>query len=253
MDENMRSGHPGIPGFGHRCPLTPRRLLPLLSVLYLGLLEEALAAEDGSSTEAGTGLAFLNLIVAMARLISRAALLVLLATLLLVGSAVRLAASSKSGLADVDSTAEERAPEEDGGELVEEEGQVEGELEGSGDPVDEKDVVVLGAADFAEFVMSNQYVLAEFYAPWCGHCQSLTPEYARAATALKASSGVVLAKVDAVEHSDLAQEYGVEGYPTLYFFVDGEKRPYNGGRTRFVFCLGAQVGSREKCQHLLLR
>lgn len=90
-------------------------------------------------------------------------------------------------------------------------------------------MVVLGAKDFADFVKSNKYVLAEFYAPWCGHCKSLAPEYAKAATALK-DSGAKLAKVDATEHSDLAQEYGVEGYPTMFFFVDGEKRPYNGGR-----------------------
>jgi len=210
-------------------------LLPLLSVVYLRLLEETLATEEARGRG---GARILNRIVAMVRL-SRATLLVLLGTLLLVGSS-GLAAASEAGLADVDLTAEERAvltPEEDGGELEEEE--VKEELEGSADPVDEKDVVILGATDFVEFVMSNQYVLAEFYAPWCGHCQSLTPEYARAATALK-EAGVVLAKVDAVEHSDLAQEYGVEGYPTLYFFVDGEKRPYNGGRTRFVFSLSPQ-------------
>lgn len=157
----------------------------------------------------------------------------LLATLLLLGSVACLAKADASAEAtdDVDLLAEEEAAllnaEDDGGA----EEDVE-ELEGSGEPVDEKDVVVLGGKDFAEFVASNQFVLVEFYAPWCGHCQSLTPEYARAATALK-DAGVKLAKVDAVEHSDLAQEHGVEGYPTLYFFVDGEKRPYNGGRTRF--------------------
>jgi protein disulfide-isomerase A1 len=161
---------------------------------------------------------------------ARRTLLVLLATLLLLGSVACLAKANASAEAsdDVDLMAEEAAllnAEDDGGE----EADVE-ELEGSGEPVDEKDVVVLGGKDFAEFIASNQFVLAEFYAPWCGHCQSLTPEYARAATALK-DAGVKLAKVDAVEHSDLAQEHGVEGYPTLYFFVDGEKRPYNGGRT----------------------
>jgi len=95
--------------------------------------------------------------------------------------------------------------------------------------VDEKDVLVLGGGNFSDVVKSNKYVLAEFYAPWCGHCQTLAPEYAQAATILK-KDGVVLAKVDATEHAELGQKYQVEGYPTLLFFVNGVHKPYSGGR-----------------------
>lgn len=46
----------------------------------------------------------------------------------------------------------------------------------------------------------------------CGHCKALAPHYEEAATTLK-EKNIKLAKVDCVEHSDLCQKQGVQGYP----------------------------------------
>ncbi|CAM8970432.1 unnamed protein product [Rhodiola kirilowii] len=97
--------------------------------------------------------------------------------------------------------------------------------------VDEKDVVVLKEGNFSDAIQKNRFVMVEFYAPWCGHCQALAPEYAAAATELK-DDGVVLAKVDATEENELSQEYDVQGFPTVVFFIDGVHKPYSGQRTK---------------------
>lgn len=58
------------------------------------------------------------------------------------------------------------------------------------------DVIVGTSENFEKVVKDNAFVVAEFYAPWCGHCKNLEPEYAKAATELKSSDPpVVLMKV----------------------------------------------------------
>ncbi|KAI9671597.1 MAG: protein disulfide-isomerase precursor [Trizodia sp. TS-e1964] len=92
------------------------------------------------------------------------------------------------------------------------------------------DVHVLKTDTFHGFVDEHALVLAEFYAPWCGHCKALAPEYEEAATTLK-EKGVKLAKIDCTEEADLCQSFGVEGYPTIKVFRGKDNHtPYAGQR-----------------------
>merc|ERR1719384_1531353 len=97
----------------------------------------------------------------------------------------------------------------------------------------DKDVVELTASNFKKLVLqSDDMWLIEFFAPWCGHCKNLEPHWKKAASELKGK--VKLGAVDATVHQELAQQYGVQGYPTIKYFPAGLKRApeeYDGGRT----------------------
>ncbi|XP_044503293.1 protein disulfide-isomerase like 2-1-like [Mangifera indica] len=94
-------------------------------------------------------------------------------------------------------------------------------------------VVVLTTDNFDALVLDeSKDVLVEFYAPWCGHCKNLAPTYEKVATAFKMEEDVVIANLDADKYKDLAEKYGVSGYPTLKFFPKSNKagEDYEGGR-----------------------
>ena len=70
-------------------------------------------------------------------------------------------------------------------------------------------VVDLSPNNFDNRVKDSEGVwIVEFYAPWCGHCQKLAPEYQKAAKALKGIIGV--GAVDCDQHKSLCGQYGVQ-------------------------------------------
>ena len=101
------------------------------------------------------------------------------------------------------------------------------------EPGNEQDVIILTDDNFDSTVFNDESMwLVAFYAPWCGHCQKLLPEWIAAATQLRGT--VKLAKVDATVHQKLASKYQIQGYPTIKIFGPGKGdkkfEDYNGPR-----------------------
>uniref|UniRef100_T1JB37 Protein disulfide-isomerase A6 homolog n=1 Tax=Strigamia maritima TaxID=126957 RepID=T1JB37_STRMM len=105
----------------------------------------------------------------------------------------------------------------------------------SGEGGDGKDVIELTDGNFEETVLESEDMwLVEFYAPWCGHCKNLAPQWESAASQLKGK--VKLGALDATAHTVMGNKYGVRGYPTIKYFASGKKssssaEEYDGGRT----------------------
>lgn len=96
------------------------------------------------------------------------------------------------------------------------------------------DYSALSPDAFKSEIDSQDLILVKFYAPWCGHCKRLAPEYEEAATRLAGDDPAVpLAKVDCTNESggkDICGQNDVHGYPTVKIFRNGKASDYNDGR-----------------------
>ncbi|XP_013599001.1 PREDICTED: protein disulfide isomerase-like 1-1 [Brassica oleracea var. oleracea] len=96
-------------------------------------------------------------------------------------------------------------------------------------------VLTLDHSNFTDSINKHDFIVVEFYAPWCGHCKQLAPEYEKAASELSSNvPPVVLAKIDASEETnkEFATKYEVQGFPTIKIFRNGGKavQEYKGPR-----------------------
>jgi len=74
--------------------------------------------------------------------------------------------------------------------------------------------------DYQTIINENKPVLLDFYADWCGPCQTLLPIIEGLAT--KHETDFVIAKVNVDNNRELAQKFTVRSIPSLFFIENGE-------------------------------
>lgn len=73
---------------------------------------------------------------------------------------------------------------------------------------------------FQDIINSDQPVLVDFYATWCGPCQTLAPILKEVAEEVKGEARVL--KIDIDKNQVVAKKYQIMGVPTLIIFKNGE-------------------------------
>ncbi|CAD7966905.1 unnamed protein product [Amoebophrya sp. A120] len=105
-------------------------------------------------------------------------------------------------------------------------------------------VLELTSADFDDTLESSTLTFVKFYAPWCGHCKKLIPDWDKLATEVVSwgeetgeEGSIKIAKADATVEKDLAGKFAVTGFPTLLLFYRNQNYyvRYNGKRDAASF------------------
>jgi len=110
-------------------------------------------------------------------------------------------------------------------------------------------IVELTDETIQDAIKNNPYIFIEFYAPWCGHCKRLVPEY-ELLSAYFYGGNVVIAKIDASTHTVAAGNYGIRGFPTLKLFINGVPLDYEGERSSMAMIQWVKKKSGPITKHL---
>ena len=81
---------------------------------------------------------------------------------------------------------------------------------------------------------SGQHKFVKFFAPWCGHCKKMRPDWDKLADQ-NTNDNIIIADVDCTVEKKLCEKYKIEGFPTLKYFMpnDEDADDYSGNDRSF--------------------
>ena len=94
---------------------------------------------------------------------------------------------------------------------------------------------------FQSLVTGPKRAFVMLYAPWCGHCKKLMPVWKKLSMEVDPAD-VVIAQIDGSMYRDLAQRFGVNGFPTVLLFENGRMAEFRSHRTLDQLRIFARTG-----------
>lgn len=83
------------------------------------------------------------------------------------------------------------------------------------------EIIHFNEDSFKDTLASNNTMLVDFYATWCGPCRMLSPILDEIRQ--EVGENIIIGKVDVDECFEIARSYGVMSVPTLILFKNGEE------------------------------
>lgn len=110
---------------------------------------------------------------------------------------------------------------------------------------DKSPVMELDATNFDSVVLTNDTSIVEFYAPWCGHCRNLQPEYVKTGKHLQDIAVVGAVDCDKAKNKPLCSKYRVEGFPTLVVFRPPKVNLDKANDKKYIHATEVYLGPRK--------